>query len=98
MTTPFQRPTDPKLARVFDEALHDGLEIRYADEQQVVIWKRNQWGCGGITLLILLGIVTAFIVPLVLLILGALSPSGQVITYTLTPSGKIQKKSRSARR
>ena len=98
MTTPFQRPTDPKLAKVFDDALHEGLEIRYADESQVVIWKKNQWGCGGILLLILLGIVTAFIVPLVLLIFGALSPSGQVITYTLSPSGSIKKKSRSARR
>jgi hypothetical protein len=36
-------------------------------------------------------------VPLILLILGALSPSGQVITYTLKPNGKIKKKQRSAR-
>jgi fumarate reductase subunit D len=42
--------------------------------------------------------VTAFIVPIILLILGALSPGGQLITYTVKPNGKIKKKSHAARR
>lgn len=91
------RPTNPKLARVFDDALRKGLEIRYADDTQVVVWKRSQWGCGGIIFLILIGLLTAFIVPLILILLGALSPSGQVITYTLKPNGKLKTKARSAR-
>jgi fumarate reductase subunit D len=62
------------------------------------VFRRNQWGCGGLILLIILGIVTAFIVPIILLILGALSPGGQLITYTVKPNGKIKKKSHAARR
>lgn len=90
------RPTNPKLARVFDDALARGYEIRYADEDRVVIYRRNKWGCGGVILLIILGIVTALIVPIILLILGVLAPGGQVITYTLKPNGKLKKKSRAA--
>lgn len=91
------RPTNKKLAKIFDQALHNGLEIRYADETQVVTYRKNQWGCGGLILLFLIGVVTAFIVPLILLILGALSPGGQVTTYTLKPNGKLKKKQRAAR-
>ena len=99
MTTPFgvRRPSDPKLAKIFDRSLQRGLEVRYADETQVVVFRRNQWGCGGIILLILLGLLTAFIVPLIIILLGALSPSGQVITYTLKPNGRIKTKHRAAR-
>lgn len=99
MTTPAgaTRPSNPKLAKIFDDALHSGREIRYADETQVVVYQKNQWGCGGIILLILLGIITAFIVPIILLILGAFAPGGQVITYTLQPNGKVKKKQRAAR-
>lgn len=95
--TGFTRPQNPQLARVFDRALRDGLEIRYADNTQVVVYRRNRWGCGGILLLILLGIVTAFIVPIILLLLGMLAPGGRVIMYTLKPNGKVKKKSRAAR-
>lgn len=91
------RPSNPKLAKVFDQAIQNGLEVRYADDTQVVVFRKNQWGCGGLILLILLGIFTLFIVPIILLILGALAPGGQVITYTLTPSGKIKTKARAAR-
>lgn len=73
------------------------MEIRYADDTQVVVYRKNQWGCGGIILLIVLGLLTAFIVPIILLILGALAPGGQVITYTLRPNGSVKKKSRAAR-
>lgn len=99
MTTPtgLTRPQNPQLAKVFDRALRDGLEIRFADNTQVVVYRRNRWGCGGILLLILLGIVTAFIVPIILLFLGMLAPGGRVITYTVKPNGKIRKKSRASR-
>ncbi|UOE45456.1 hypothetical protein [Agromyces larvae] len=90
------RPSHPALAKVFDQAIQSGLEVRYADEQQVVVFRKNQWGCGGIIFLIILGLLTAFIVPLVLLILGAFAPGGQVITYTLKPNGKLKKKTRAA--
>ncbi|MFC5337221.1 hypothetical protein [Leucobacter denitrificans] len=95
--TSINRPSHPKLARIFDDAMQRGFEVRYADEHQVVIYKRNRWGCGGILLLILLGIVTVLIVPIILLLLGVLAPGGQVITYTLKPNGKIKKKQRAAR-
>lgn len=99
MTTPagISRPTNPKLARVFDDAVQNGLEIRYVDEQQVVVYRQNKWGCGGLILLIVLGMLTLFIVPIILLVLGALAPGGQVITYTLKPNGKLKKKQRAAR-
>jgi len=99
MSTPagISRPSNPKLAKIFNDAIQNGLEVRFADDTQVVVYRKNQWGCGGIILLILLGILTAFIVPLILLILGALAPGGQVITYTLQPNGKIKKKMRAAR-
>lgn len=99
MTTPagISRPTNPKLARVFDDAVQNGLEIRYVDEQQVVVYRQNKWGCGGLILLIVLGMLTLFIVPIILLVLGALAPGGQVITYTLMPNGKLKKKQRAAR-
>lgn len=87
----FQRPTDPRLARIFDQALRRGEEIRYADEQQVVVYRQNRWGFGGWMLLIVLGLLTAFIVPIILLILGALAPGGTITTYTLK-RGRIHKK------
>lgn len=92
-----QKPQNPKLAAVFDQALRQGKEIRYADEGQVVVYQKNQLGCGGLIFLIILGICTAFIVPLILLLLGALSPSGQVIIYTLKPNGKLRKQYKAAR-
>ena len=99
MTTPagLSRPTNARLAKVFDDALKNGLEIRYADDSQVVIYQRNHWGCGGLIVLLILGLLTAFIVPIILLVLGALSPSGQVITYTVKPNGKLKAKKRAAR-
>jgi len=92
----YPRPTDRRLAKAFDDALTRGYEIRYADETRVVVYRKNQWGCGGLLFLILLGVLTAFIVPLILLILGAFSPSGQTITYELKPNGKLKKKTRAA--
>lgn len=50
----YQRPANPALARVFDEAIRKGHEIRYADETQVVTWQRNQLGCAGLIILIAL--------------------------------------------
>lgn len=93
----YQRPQHPVLARRFDEAVERGWEVRYADDTRLVVWRRNELGCGGLLVLLLLGLVTAFIVPVVLLVLGALSPSGQIITYTVTQSGKVKKKSRAGR-
>ena len=93
----FQRPSNPKLAKVFDDAIRSGREVRFADESSVVVYQKNQWGCGGVILLILLGIITAFIVPLILLLLGAFAPGGQIITYTLTSNGKVKKKMKAAR-
>ena len=92
-----QRPTNKKLAKIFDDALSHGLEIRYSDDTQLVVFRKNEWGCGGLILLIILGLVTAFIVPIILLILGAFSPGGQIITYTVKPNGKIKKKTKPAR-
>lgn len=97
MPQSFHRPSHPKLAKAFDEELRKGNEIRYADENQVVAYHKNTWGCGGLILLLILGIVTAFIVPIILLILGAFNPGGQTITYTLKPNGKVKKKQRAAK-
>ncbi|WP_157486884.1 hypothetical protein [Leucobacter salsicius] len=91
------RPSNKNLAKIFDQSLQGGMEIRYADETQVVVYRKNQWGCGGLIFLIVIGLLTAFIVPLILLILGAFAPGGQVITYTLKPNGKVKKKQRAAR-
>lgn len=96
MTNGQSRPANPRLAGAFDKLVQTGYEIRYADETQVVGWKKNQWGCGGLIFLILLGVLTVFIVPLILLILGAFSPGGHTITYTLKPNGKLKKKQASA--
>ena len=91
------RPANRHLAKAFDDALHRGYEIRYADETQLVVFHKTQWGCGGLIFLIIIGLLTAFIVPIVLLILGAFSSAGQVTTYTLEPNGKVEKKTRRAR-
>ena len=90
------RPTHPGLAQAFDRELRAGHEIRYADDTQVVAYRKNQWGCLGIIFLIIIGLLTVFIVPIILFILGALSPGGQTITYTLKPNGKVKKKTRAA--
>lgn len=91
-----QRPDNPKLAKLFDKHLQAGHEIRYSDDTRLVVWKKNELGCGGLILLILLGLLTAFIVPLILLLLGALSPRGQVITYTVKPNGNIKTQTKPA--
>jgi len=93
----YPRPENKKLAAIFDDAISRGYEIRYADERRLSVYRKNQWGCFGILLLILIGILTVFIVPIILFILGVISPGGQVITYTLTDSGQVKKRSRSAR-
>lgn len=93
-----QRPSNPKLAKLFDKHLQAGDEIRYADDNQLVVFKQNKWGCGGLLLLIVLGILTALIVPIILLIMGALAPGGQVITYTVKKNGKIKTKAAPAKK
>lgn len=93
MTT---RPLNPKLAKLFDEAINRGDEIRFADETRLVIYRSRGIGCGGWILLILLGIVTVFIVPLILLLLGAVPRKGQTVTYTLKPNGNLKKRVRKA--
>lgn len=91
-----QKPSNPKLAKLYMDAVRSGAEIRHVDETTLVVWSRNTWGCGGVLLLIILGVLTAFIVPLILLFLGALAPGGQITTYTLMPSGRVKKKQRRA--
>lgn len=97
-TMTVQRPSNPKLAKLFDKHLQAGDEIRYADETQLVVFKQNKWGCTGLLLLIALGIITAFIVPLILLLMGAFAPGGQVITYTVKKNGKIKTKAKAAQK
>lgn len=92
----FTRPTQPQLARLFDSAVQSGAEIRYADDTQLVVFRRTSLGCGGLLMLILLGIVTAFIVPVILVLLGAFSKTGQITTYTVRPNGTIKKRARPA--
>lgn len=93
MTIPTRsRPSNSKLAKIFDQALAKGHEIRYVDDQRLVVFEKNKLGCMGLIVLIILGLLTAFIVPVILLILGALSPSGRVLTYTVQPNGKIKRK------
>lgn len=91
-----QRPSNPDLAKLFDKHMRAGDTIRYADDTQMIVWHPTGLGCGALIWLILLGILTLFIVPIILLILGALNPSGQLITYTVQDNGKIKKKSRPA--
>lgn len=92
------RPTQPDLARLYDDAVSAGHEIRYASDERLVVYVENRWGCGGILLLIALGIVTAFIVPIILLVLGMLAPGGRVYTYELQPNGKVKRSMKTARR
>lgn len=95
MSTPV-RPSHPQLARLFDLAVQSGAEIRYVDETQLVVFRKNTLGCGGCLLLVLLGLATAFIVPIILLLLGTFSNGGQVTTYTLRPNGRVKKRTRPA--
>jgi hypothetical protein len=88
----YTRPTQPALAKAFDAELRKGREIRYADDQQLVVWRQNRWGGGCCLLLILLGLLTAFIVPIILLLLGALAPGGHIVTFTVKPNGKLNLK------
>lgn len=88
----YTRPTQPALAKAFDAEIRKGSEIRYADDQQLVVWRQNRWGGGGCLLLIILGLLTAFIVPIILLILGALAPGGHIVTFTVKPNGKLKTK------
>ncbi|WP_217132315.1 hypothetical protein [Leucobacter chinensis] len=90
------RPENPRLARCFDDALSRGYEIRYVDETQVIADRKNTWGCLGLAFLFGIGVLTAFVVPIILLILGAFAPRGQVITYRLKRNGKVSKKRRAA--
>ena len=90
------RPTHPKLAKLFDQAVNRGDEVRYADNTRLVIHRSHGIGCGGWILLILLGIVTAFIVPIILLLLGMVPRKGQATIYTVRPNGKIAKRVRRA--
>lgn len=96
METTAQRPTNPDLAKLFDKHLHAGDTIRYADDTQMIVWHPTGIGCAGLIGLIIIGMLTLFIVPVILLVLGALNPSGQLITYTVQDNGKIKKKSRPA--
>ncbi|MDJ1370638.1 hypothetical protein [Gulosibacter molinativorax] len=85
------KPSNPRLARLYDKHLKAGDEIRAANEEALIVWHQNEWGCAGWLLLITLGIVTAFIVPLILWLLGAFSKDGQLITYTIKRSGGVKK-------
>lgn len=95
MNTP-EAPSNPKLAKLFHQHLQAGDQIRYVDDTTLVVWHQNQVGAFGCLTLILLGLITAFIVPIILLILGGLSPNGQLITYTVKRNGKIKKTSKAA--
>lgn len=90
------RPTQPQLARLFDREVQSGAEVRCADDTQLVVFRRTSLDCGGVLMLILLGIVTAFLVPMILLLLGAFSKTGQITTYTVRPDGTIKKRTRPA--
>lgn len=92
MTKPppaFQRPSNPALAKVFDEALRKNQEIRYTDETRVVAFERNRLGCLGLLLIIGLAIITLGIA----LLFGVLSlgdKSGIVHEHTLQANGKVK--------
>lgn len=87
-----QRPANPKLAKLFDQALQKGSEIRYVDDGRLVIAEQLSLGGFGCLVLIILGLLTAFIVPIILLALGALKPAYKIVTYTLKPNGSIKRK------
>lgn len=83
------RPNHPKLAKYYDKALQSGLEIRYADDERLVTFKKQQRGCGWVLVLLLL---TVFSLGLALL-LGLVElgrESGTLTTYTVTKRGKIK--------
>lgn len=82
MNTP-EAPSNPKLAKLFHQHLQAGDQIRYVDDTTLVVWHQNQVGAFGC-------------LTLILLILGGLSPNGQLITYTVKRNGKIKKTSKAA--
>lgn len=84
------RPAHPELAKLFDQAIQSGQEIRYVDETRLVVFRKNSWGCGGIIFLVIIGLLTAFIVPIILFFMGALAPGGRVITYEVQKNGKVK--------
>lgn len=43
----FAKPSDARLAELFDEHLQAGDEIRYSDERQLVVWSRGRIGVWG---------------------------------------------------
>lgn len=99
MTTPppvFQRPTNPALAKVFDDALRKNQEIRYADDTRVVTFERNRLGCLGLILIIILATITLGIA----LLFGLLSlgdKGGIIREYTLQPNGKVKERTHRGR-
>lgn len=83
------RPNNPKLAKYYDKALQDGLEIRYADDERLVTFKKQQRGCGWFLVLLALTVLSLGIALLLGLVeLGR--ESGTLTTYTVTKRGKIK--------
>lgn len=83
------RPNHPKLARYYDKALQEGLEIRYADDERLVTFQKHQHGCGWVLILLALTVLSLGLA----LILGLVElgrESGILTTYTVTKRGKIK--------
>ena len=93
----FAKPSAARLAELFDEHLQAGDEIRYSDERQLVVWSRGRIGVWGWIGLVALGLVTAFIVPAIILIVLLVQRRGRLTTYSLGRDGKLKTHSRSTR-
>ena len=93
----FTRPSHARLAELFDEHLQAGDEIRYSDERQLVVWSLSRIGVWGWIGLIALGLVTAFIVPAIILIVLLVQRRGRLTTYAIGAGGKLTTHSRSTR-
>lgn len=96
MTTPtgFQRPQHPQLASIFDKAIRRGDEIRYVDEQTLVVFEETKigfiGGCLGTVILIGL-IIISFGLVLLFAIAGVGKRSGSIVTYTVARNGKVKR-------
>lgn len=92
-----ERPNNEALARLYDDAVRRGYEIRHSAENRLITYRKNPWGAKEIVTLVLLGVLTLLIVPIILLFLAVVSPGGQLTTYTVRTGGKVKKVQRSTK-
>ncbi len=90
------RPDHPELARLYDQALIDGKQIRFASNEKLVTWQEQHMGCAGFLFMLFLAVITLGLA--LLFGLAALgSKDGILTTYEVKPNGRIKTKTKVSR-